>query len=291
MEKKQKMRLVISDIDGTLLDPDGGLSPVDFVAVGRLRQAGVKFSLSSARPPFGMQWLIRMLGVDCTCAALNGAVLFDPIGCVYTEMPLERALVDELENRMRKCGVDVWAYMRESWFVPRLSGPRVRQNTEALRTAPIRYARFNEITEPVLKLVGASSDSSVIENCARELRREFSLRACVTASLPHYLDVTHLHADKGYAALAVALTEGVLKGEIVALGDSPGDVPMFHAVGLSVAMGQANEEVRAAASQVTRSNAQNGFAWAIEYLLSGKWDGHNPRVVGSPDSAHVPEHE
>jgi Cof subfamily protein (haloacid dehalogenase superfamily) len=291
MEKKQKIRLVISDIDGTLLDPDGELSPVDFVAVGRLRQAGVKFSLSSARPPFGMQWLIRMLGVDCTCAALNGAVLLDPMGSVYTEMPLERALVDELEDRMRKCGADVWVYTREAWFVPRLSGPRVRQNTEALRTAPIRYARFNEITEPVLKLVGASSDSSVIENCTSELRREFSPLACVTASLPHYIDVTHLRADKGHAAVAVALTEGVLKEEVAAIGDSPGDVPMFHEVGLSVAMGQADEEVRAAASQVTRSNAQNGLAWAIEYLLSGKWAGHNPRIAGSQPSTHVPGRE
>jgi Cof subfamily protein (haloacid dehalogenase superfamily) len=271
MEKGQSIRLVISNIDGTLLDPDGVLSPVAFVAVNRLRQAGIKFSLSSARPPSGMRWLIRTLGVDCTCAALNGAVLFDPHRVTGTELPLERSLAQELHDRMLKVGVDVWVYTREKWFVPRLSGPRVRQNSDSLRTAPERYARFEEVPEPILKVVGASDNPDLIEGCANKLAKEFTGRVCTAVWPPHFVDVTHSLADKGRAAMAIAFAEGALTEEVVAIGDSPGDIPMFHAVGTSVAMGQSCGKVRCAASQVTRTNTENGLAWAIEYVLRGKW--------------------
>ncbi|MGB7437222.1 MAG: Cof-type HAD-IIB family hydrolase [Candidatus Acidiferrum sp.] len=270
MEKEQKIRLVISDVDGTLLDSDGVLSPVDFVAVGRLRQAGIKFSLSSARPPFGMRWLVRTLGVDCTCAALNGAVLFRPGGNIITELPLERGLVKELQGWMLQRGLDVWVYTQKHWFVPRLSGPQVRENSDCLRTTPKRYTRLDEVQDPILKLVGVNQNPDIIAACTNELRSELGDRACVTISPPHCIDLTHSLAHKGRAAAAITLAEGVSRAEVAAVGDSPGDIPMFDAVGTSVAMGQSCGKVRRVASQVTRSNTENGFAWAIEYVLRGK---------------------
>lgn len=271
MDDGENIRLVISDIDGTLLEPDGVLSPVAFVAVGRLRQAGIKFSLSSARPRIGMRWLVRTLGVDCTCAALNGAVLFDPVEKSSKELPLKRDLARELYSRISIRGVDVWFYTRDAWFVPRLSGARVRQNTDALRTAPKRYARLEEVADPILKVVGASDNPELVESCAEAMTRDFAGHVCVTISPPHFVDLTHPSANKGTAAAMIAQAEGVSVGEVLAIGDSPGDIPMFEEVGTSVAMGQSSGKVRRSASQLTRSNTENGFAWAVEYVLNRKW--------------------
>lgn len=280
MDNGEKIRLVISDVDGTLLEPDGVLSPVAFVAVGRLRQAGIKFSLSSARPRLGMRWLLRTLGVDCTCAALNGAVLFDPMGKSSRELPLNRELARELYSRISKAGVDVWFYTRDAWFVPRLSGPRVRQNTDALRTAPKRYLRLEEVADAILKVVGASDDPNLVEACANNISREFAGQVCVTTSPPHFVDLTHPSADKGRAAAAIAQAERVSLREVLAIGDSPGDIPMFEKVGTSVAMGQSCGKVRRSASQLTRSNTENGFAWAVEYVLNEKWKAGLANVDG-----------
>lgn len=270
MDREARIRLVVSDVDGTLLDPDGVLSPVDFVAVGRLRQVGIKFSLCSARPPFGMRWLVRTLGVDCTCAGLNGAIVFRPEGSVVAELPLERLLVEELQERMGRSGLDAWIFTRKQWFVPRLSGPQVRENSDCLRTAPKRYARLGDIPDAILKVVGVHQSPNVVEDCAKELQSEWRDRVCVTISPPHCIDLTHVSADKGQAAGAIASAEGVAKEEVAAIGDSPGDIPMFAAVGTSVAMGQAPAHVRRTASRVTRSNSENGFAWAIESVLNGR---------------------
>lgn len=280
MAKEKRIRLVISDIDGTLLDTDGVLSPVAFVAVGRLRLKGIKLSLCSARPAFGMRWLVRTLGVDCTCAALNGALLFDPSGDSSSELPLERSVVQELHRRMINAGVDVWFYTREEWFVPRLSGPQVTQNSDLLRTAPERYGRLDEVPDPILKVVGASDNPDLIEACANRLSREYARRVCTTISPPHFVDVTHPSADKGRAATAIQLAEGVSSADVVAIGDSHGDIPMFHEVGTSIAMGQSCRKVRDSASEVTRTNAENGFAWAVEFVIARKWPGQSVATSG-----------
>ena len=217
MDSSQRIHLVISDVDGTLLNPEGELSPVNYVAVARLRQAGVKFSLSSARPSFGMHWLIRMLEIDCVCSGLNGGILFHADGKVAAEMELDRGTIEDLASRMQKHGLDVWLYTRDQWFVPRLSAPHVLHN------------------------------------------------------------VTHASADKGRAAVAIAITEGAQMNDVATIGDSPADTPMSQASRLSIAMGQASEDVRRMATQVTRSNADNGLAWAIEYMLRGKWFSNGAR--------------
>lgn len=271
MNPSPRIRLLISDVDGTLLNPEGELSPVNYVTVARLHQAGVKFALSSARPSFGMKWLVRMLDVRCTCSGLNGAILFHADGSPAVERKLERELVEELASRMQRHGLDVWFYTREQWFVPRLSGPRVRQNTESLRSGPQRYLNLAEVSDPVLKVSGIDERPENLTACEAELRQELGKRISAALSPPHDLDVTDRSADKGQAAVAIAKTEGALMEEVATVGDSRSDIPMFRAGGLSIAMGQANEEVRRAAMQITRSNADNGLAWAIEYVLSGKW--------------------
>jgi Cof subfamily protein (haloacid dehalogenase superfamily) len=271
MNASPRIRLMISDVDGTLLNSEGELSPVNYVTVARLRQAGVKFSLSSARPSFGMNWLVRMLDVRCTCAGLNGAILFYPDGSTAAERELDRGTVEELASRMQRHGLDVWLYTRDQWFVPRLSGPRVRHSADSLRTDPARYLNLAEVSDPILKVSGIGERPADLAACEAELRKELAGRVSAVLSPRHDLDVTHSSADKGQAAVAIAMSEGALMEEVVTVGDSLSDIPMFQAGGLSVAMGQAGEDVRRAAMEVTRSNADNGLAWAIEYVLSGKW--------------------
>jgi Cof subfamily protein (haloacid dehalogenase superfamily) len=277
MDSSQRIHLVVSDVDGTLLNPEGELSPVTYVAVARLRQADIKFSLSSARPSFGMQWLIRMLEIDCVCSGLNGGILFHADGTVATEMEMDRGTVEKSAAHMRKHGLDAWLYTRDQWFVPRLSGPHVFHNAAALRTDPERYAKICEVSAPILKVSGASERPADLAACEAELRKELAGLVSAVLSPPHHLDVTHASADKGRAARAIAISEGVQMDELATIGDSPADTPMFQAGSLSIAMGHASEEVRRMATQVTRSNADNGLAWAIEYVLRGKWFSNSAR--------------
>jgi Cof subfamily protein (haloacid dehalogenase superfamily) len=270
MDMPRRIRLVISDVDGTLLNSQGLLSQPNYHAIRRACQAGLRFSLSSARPSYGMFWLIQMLEIECTCSGLNGAILFAADGRVISECELDGDTVGELADRMRQHGLDVWLYTGGQWFVPRLNGSHVRRNAESLRTGPQLYGKLSDVSDPVLKIVGTSDLATNVAICESELRKEFGDRIRAARSQPHYLDITHPSADKGQAALAIAIVERVQMDEVATIGDSPADVPMFQTAGISIAMGQATDEVRRAATQVTRTNDENGVAWAIDYLLSAK---------------------
>jgi hydroxymethylpyrimidine pyrophosphatase-like HAD family hydrolase len=122
-------------------------------------------------------------------------------------------MVEELVSRMQKHGLDVWFYTRDQWFVPRLSGPQVRQRTESLRCGPQRYLNLAEVSDLILKVSGISERPTNPAACESELRQEFAGRVCAVLSPPHDLDVTHPSADKGQAAIAIAMTEGALMEE------------------------------------------------------------------------------
>lgn len=270
MRELHRIRLLISDIDGTLLNPESQLSQENAEAIARCRQAGLKFSLSSARPPFGMRWLIERLQLQAVCSGLNGAILFHPRGDVLVECALDYRTVETLAEHMNRHGLDVWLYTKDAWYVPRMDGPHVRHNADSLRTEPQQYARVHDIAAPILKVVGTSDDPDSLTACECELRTTLVGRVSTTRSQSHYLDVTHPSADKGTAAVVIAVAEDVEMEELAVVGDSLADIPMFRIAGLSVAMGQASDEVRETATEVTGTNQENGVALLLDRLLRSR---------------------
>ncbi len=87
------------------------------------------------------------------------------------------------------------------------------------------------------------------------------------ASQPYYLDVTHPHANKGEVARYLARRYKLKAEEIATIGDQPNDILMFDHSGLSIAMGNADPEAKEAAHQTTRSNEDEGFAYAVEHFV------------------------
>lgn len=270
MNELRRIRMLISDVDGTLLNPESLLSRQNLEAILRGRRAGLKFSLSSARPPFGMRWLIEDLDVQSFCAGLNGAILFHPQGEVLVQCALDHRTIETVAEQMTQWGLDVWLYTRDAWFVRRMNGPHVQHNAIALRAEPHLYAGWQQIAAPILKVVGTGNDLDMIGACESELNQATTLPISITRSQPHYIDVTHRSADKGTAAVVIAMAEGIELEDLAVIGDSPADIPMFRIAGLSVAMGQASEDVRQTASEVTSTNRDNGVASLIDRLLDSR---------------------
>jgi hypothetical protein len=87
------------------------------------------------------------------------------------------------------------------------------------------------------------------------------------ASQPYYLDVTHPQANKGAVALDLAERYSLRPEEIATIGDQPNDILMFDHSGLSIAMGNADPEAKEAAEEISRSNEEDGFAYAVEHFV------------------------
>ncbi|MGZ7093584.1 MAG: HAD hydrolase family protein, partial [Candidatus Angelobacter sp.] len=90
-----------------------------------------------------------------------------------------------------------------------------------------------------------------------------------TRSSDYYLDVTHADANKGTVILMLSKMLNIPTEQIATIGDMPTDALMFRKSGVSIAMGNATDEVKAHATYVTRSNREDGFAYAIEHFILG----------------------
>lgn len=262
------IRLVIADVDGTLVTPQKELTPRAMEAVRRLHGAGIAFTITSGRPPRGMSMLVKPLQLDSLMAAFNGGMFVKPDLSIVEQHCLPAEIATAVAKSIDAHKLDVWVYRGAEWFVRRPHGPHVDREAFTVQFAPTVVPDFNAVFEQVVKVVGVSADYELVAGCEADVRREFGDHVSASRSQPYYLDVTHPQANKGTVARRLSNWLQVPAEQIATIGDMPNDVLMFALSGLSIAMGNAIPEVQRAARRVTSSNAQEGFATAMErYVL------------------------
>ncbi|HTT59733.1 MAG TPA: Cof-type HAD-IIB family hydrolase [Acidimicrobiales bacterium] len=259
------IRLLLSDVDGTLITTDKVLTPETVRAVAQLREHDVLFSLTSARPPRGFSMFVDPLELTAPLGAFNGGLMVRPDMSPISELPVESSIVEPIIGALRSSGLSIWVYQNTDWFVLDLEGPHVAHESEVVGFGPTPIASFEDLRLDVVKIVGVSDDPAEIAR-GLEALREFDIAA--TTSQTYYLDVTNPRANKGSVVEFLARYFSIDVGSIATIGDAANDVAMFQRSGLSIAMGNALDAVKSTASHVTASHDDNGFASAVsEFIL------------------------
>ncbi len=267
MASEAEVLLVVSDVDGTLLNDHKQLTHASLDAVQALREAGVRFTIISARPPHGVLWLIHALQVTEPLAAFNGGAIVSPELKILKETTLLESDARRAASLIRAQGLDLWIFAGTDWYVSNLEGYRVVEHATDVAMTP-KPITSDDVLKKAAKLVGVSADFAKVLACETELRACCSKSISASRSQPRYLDVTHADANKGNAVRDLAQLIGVPLGKVATLGDMPTDALMFHVSGISFAMGNADDAVKAQATHVTTSNANEGFALALREILA-----------------------
>lgn len=264
------IRLLLADVDGTLVTQDKVLTADAVDAVRRLREDGVLFAITSGRPPRGMEMLVGPLGIDTPIAAFNGGLIVTPDMSVIEHRVLPEPVVLPMAELLRSFMLDVWLYRGTAWYVPDRNGPHVAREAWTVQFEPTLMEGIDGLTDNVAKMVGVSDDHDAVSRAATAAHEQFGDHVTAAPSQPYYLDVTHPRANKGEVAKFLAHRYHLAPGEIATIGDQPNDVLMFAHSGLSIAMGNADPQVQRAARRVTASNEQEGFAAAVRrFVLPG----------------------
>ncbi len=262
-----RISAVLTDVDGTLVTKDKVLTPRALRAVAKLRERGVVFTITSGRPPFGMRMLVDPLGLTMPMAAFNGGAIVLPDLSLLDERPVPEYLLPALIALIESHGLDVWLFRSRDWFVRSLDAPRVSRETSNIQQPPIVRASLDEALSGVVKLVGVSDDHPRVAACEAAVQRAFGAQVSAARSQPHYLDVTHPTANKGVVIERLSRYLKIPRDCIATLGDQLNDVLMFEKSGLSIAMGNASDEVKRRATFTTTSFADEGFANAVEQII------------------------
>jgi len=264
------IKLLLADVDGTLVTPDKVLTDRAVDAVRRLGEARILFAVTSGRPPRGMSMLIEPLNLTTPIAAFNGGILVNRDMSVIEQRVVPEDLVVPVAELNASFGLDTWVYRGADWYVPDPKGAHVARETATVRFEPKVMASLDGLTSDVTKLVGVSDDLDAVARASEAAHDRFGDHVAAARSQPYYLDVTHPDANKGAVARYLARTYSIPTDSIATIGDMPNDVLMFAHSGLSIAMGNASLEVQHAARRVTTSNADEGFAAAVErFILPG----------------------
>jgi Cof subfamily protein (haloacid dehalogenase superfamily) len=264
----QPVRLVIADVDGTLVTQDKVLTPRAVESVLRLHEAGILFTVTSGRPPRGMAMLIDPLKLTLPIAAFNGGVLIQPdLKTVVDQKFLPPGVPETVIEAIENHSLDVWLYTDIDWFVRDPNAPHVAREQWTVKFPPTVVKTFAGLLGRVAKIVGVSDDLDRVAKCEKDVQQAGGSHVSAARSQPYYLDVTHPQANKGEVVLSLSKLLNIPTAQIATLGDMPNDVLMFRKSGVSIAMGNASPEVQASATYVTSSNQEEGFANAIEKFV------------------------
>jgi Cof subfamily protein (haloacid dehalogenase superfamily) len=263
-----RIALVVSDVDGTLVTRDKVLTDAAKGAVRRLKDAGIGFTIVSSRPTIGMRFLIEPLAITLPVGSFNGSSIVDP-----RLKPIEQNLIPVSAAQrsldvLNEFGVDIWLFTNDLWITRNPDGEYVPHEKLAIRADPTIVGDFAPYLASACKIVGASSDAALLRRCEAAMQKAVGTEATAVRSQSYYLDVTPPGHDKGTFVETIAKRLGISAAAIATIGDMQNDLAMFAKSGLSIAMGNATDDVKQRATHVTTSNEDEGFAGAIDLVLN-----------------------
>jgi Cof subfamily protein (haloacid dehalogenase superfamily) len=262
-----RIALVVSDVDGTLLTKDKTLTDGAKAAVRRLHDAGIGFTITSSRPTIGMRFLIEPLAIMLPVGAFNGSSIVDPKLNPIEQHLIPAAAAERSLEVLNEFGVDIWLFTNDLWLTRQGDGEYVPHEKRAIRADPTIVGDFAPYLEAACKIVGSSADAGLLQRCEVAMQQALGAQATAVRSQSYYLDVTPPGCDKGTFVQAIARRLDISTDAVATIGDMQNDLAMFRKSGMSIAMGNATDDIKKVATHVTAPNEEEGFAKAIDMIL------------------------
>jgi Cof subfamily protein (haloacid dehalogenase superfamily) len=264
-------RLLVVDIDGTLLGSEGGISTEDKAALAAAKRAGIKVCLSTGRASHGCRWIIDELSLDGYHIFFDGALVSGPGRELYVE-PLGKGIVEEMVEFVREHNIYLELYSARDYFVEWENwATEIHRQYFKLEPMVVNFSQLGGDEKLIKGVLVTRSEDEVAK--AQRFRNRFdrSLRFSVarTPAYPgvEFINVIAPEVSKGKALMALASHLGVSLSEVMAIGDGTNDISLFSIAGLAVAMANAPDEVKAVAHRVTEEVGRSGVAAAVKKFL------------------------
>ena len=273
-QNMSRINLIMSDIDGTILDKNHQLDSYLIELMPLLKQCNIPFVLASARSPLGIAPISKELGItDCPIACYNGALisLGDKILSQYSIDKSELLLLhDFLKKEFPTVSINV--YSGKDWLVNTID-EWVESEAQITGESPkvTSLADFIKDEKTLVHKLLLIDNASTIQKLKETLATMDFPQTDFYLSKDNYLEVTHNQVSKKQALLELANYYQLPLTSIMTLGDNYNDIPMIETAGLGIAMGNAPRDVKTCAKAVTDSNEQNGVSKAIKLHVLDKY--------------------
>ncbi len=261
------VRLVVTDLDDTLLRTDKTISARTHAAIAAVQRAGVVFAVASARPPRTMVPIAREVGVGQWGAACNGAILYDLLAdAVVADFAISPAVAQGVIRALRRAlpGITFGCEVGGRFGCE----PRYEELRPYARQQGVWRADALTLAEhPLTKLMALYPALPSDDLLAQARAVVGDAVNCTHSGLP-LVEISAAGVDKGAGVAALCARLGIALSTVIACGDMPNDLPMLRRVGLGVAVANAHPDVLATAAARTAAADADGLADVLDRVLA-----------------------
>jgi len=260
-------RLLAIDLDGTLLTPQKLITPRTHNLLCQVSKAGVAIVIATGQTAQVLRHVCAELPLAAPQIIENGAIVLDiRSGTLLHEKLIPREYILPVLERLRSLDLYRAYHTHERVYVDR-DTPRARHWYRPPVPPVVEMEDVASLYPKICIKIAGIGEAETLRDRRRELERIFAGKLYVTQSSFDIVEFLHPAVSKGHALEIIAADLGIAAEEVVAIGDNHNDIGMMRFAGLGVAMGNADEEVKAAADYVTLSNAEEGVVAVIEGLI------------------------
>lgn len=262
------IKLVATDIDGTILIPEGKFRESVRTCIKNLQENGVRVVLVTGRMNRAALIVREELGLNTPLVSYQGGLVVDGSNVLY-ERYLTEAQANKIKDWADKEKIHINLYNDDTLYSEQDS-PEVRRYAEIQRVDYI-VKPFSEIKmDKVNKILAIDyNDTTRIDRYEKELRSVFP-ELYIVKSSPYFLEFANPEGSKRCAVEFLQKHWGIKKEETLAIGDQNNDIALLESGGVKVAMGNATTELKSVADYVTDTVYNDGFVKAIDKFIWGK---------------------
>ena len=270
------IKLLVLDVDGTLLNSNREMSERTIKILKKVQQNGVRIALATGRPTYGVLPYAKAIDLDFNdgyIISYNGAkVLEASTGKIIFERAIDPRMVSYIEKQAERSGCDLAYYDGDEVVATNADNPHIvdeaQMNNMSLRHTDNLLDEMEKLSEDKqnwpTEIILVNDDEEVLLGLEEYLQRHLNGVVDTIHSNPYYLEVVGYQVGKSYAMSALVQKLGISMKEVMAFGDGHADVNMLQMAGTGIAMENAPEEVKRCADYTTLSNDEDGAALAIE---------------------------
>lgn len=267
-----KYKLLVLDVDGTLLNNEREITPRTQAALLKVQQMGVRIVLASGRPTYGLMPLVKALELGNYGGFIlsynGGQIINAQNGELLFERRINPEMIPYLEKKARKNGFSLFTYHEQMIVTDSPDNEHIRQEALLNNMELVQEEEFSiAIDFAPCKCMLVSDDEEALVALEEHWKKRLNGALDVFRSEPYFLEVVPTAINKANTLGALLEKLEINSDEVIAIGDGVCDVSMLQLVGLGIAMGNAPDSVKICAEMVTASNEEDGVALAVENAI------------------------
>lgn len=263
------IKMIATDIDGTILNWDGHFSPQLIACMEELKKSGIKVVLVTGRMHSSTAPIVRALGLNTPVVSYQGGLIKDIDGTTLYQKDLPVDTAKEIIAWAKQRNIHLNLYLDDKLYV--------EQDCDTVRKyIKGKFVNFNVCPFESLELKNVNkllaidySDAKRVTAWVEELGEKFP-ELYIVKSTPYFCEIGCKEAKKSSGVEFLAKMWGFKKEEVLAIGDQNNDIELLKAGGIAVAMGNGTEELKKYADFVTDTIDNDGFVKAVKkFVLTG----------------------